>query len=57
LYFDMATIISMGIVQGTVFYNLPTTTAGIFTRGGTIFLGLLMNVFLGMFPDPPPLYY
>ncbi|KAA1076269.1 hypothetical protein PGT21_036470 [Puccinia graminis f. sp. tritici] len=46
LVFDMATVIVLGIVQGTVFLNLPTTTAGIFTRGGTIFLGLLMNVFL-----------
>ncbi|POW18578.1 hypothetical protein PSHT_05665, partial [Puccinia striiformis] len=46
LYFDYLTVICMGIVQGTVFFNLPTTTAGIFTRGGTIFLGILMNIFL-----------
>jgi hypothetical protein len=47
LVFDLVTIIVLGIVQGSVFLNLPTTTAGIFTRGGSIFLGLLMNVFLG----------
>ncbi|PLW16757.1 hypothetical protein PCANC_12310 [Puccinia coronata f. sp. avenae] len=46
MYFDLATLICMSIVQGTVFNDLPTTSAGIFTRGGTLFLGLLMNVFL-----------
>lgn len=46
LYFDFATVISMSIVQGTIYLNLPTTSAGIFTRGGTIFIGLLFNVFL-----------
>ncbi|WAR53515.1 hypothetical protein PtB15_3B23 [Puccinia triticina] len=52
LLFDLATIIVVGIVQGTVFLDLPTTTAGIFTRGGTIFLGLLMNVFLAFVELP-----
>ncbi|KNE98927.1 hypothetical protein PSTG_07772 [Puccinia striiformis f. sp. tritici PST-78] len=46
LYFDLATVICLSIVTGTVFLDLPTTSAGIFTRGGTLFLGLLLNVFL-----------
>lgn len=46
LYFDYATVIIMAIVSGTVFLDLPTSSAGIFTRGGTIFLGLLFNIFI-----------
>lgn len=36
------------IILGSLFYMLPHTTAGIFTRGGTLFFCLLFNALLGM---------
>lgn len=35
----------IAIILGTVFLNLPQTTAGAFTRGGILFLSLLFNFF------------
>ncbi|PLW16743.1 hypothetical protein PCANC_12308 [Puccinia coronata f. sp. avenae] len=46
LVFEWATAISISIVLGSVFLNQPLTTAGAFTRGGVIFMGLLFNVFM-----------
>ncbi|KAH9815156.1 pleiotropic drug resistance ABC transporter [Melampsora americana] len=41
-----ASTVILAIVVGSIFLNLPTTSAGAFTRGGVIFLGLLFNVFV-----------
>ncbi|MBW0485131.1 hypothetical protein O181_024846 [Austropuccinia psidii MF-1] len=43
---DFVNAILTAIVLGTVFLNLPTTSAGIFTRGGASFVSLLFNVFI-----------
>ena len=40
--------IVQSIILGSLFYNLPQTTDGLFTRGGTIFFILLFNALLGM---------
>lgn len=46
LIFEWATALSIAIVIGSVYLNQPLTTAGAFTRGGVIFMGLLFNVFM-----------
>ncbi|CAH7677570.1 ABC-2 type transporter-domain-containing protein [Phakopsora pachyrhizi] len=46
LFFSWATSISISIIIGSMYINLPKNSAGAFTRGGVIFLGLLFNVFL-----------
>ncbi|CED83351.1 abc transporter [Phaffia rhodozyma] len=40
--------IIQSIILGSLFYNLPQTTAGLFTRGGSLFFILLFNALLGM---------
>ena len=39
------TSIVIAIVLGTVWYKLPQTSAGAFTRGGLLFISLLFNAF------------
>ncbi|KAF1847990.1 ABC transporter CDR4 [Cucurbitaria berberidis CBS 394.84] len=39
------TSISIAIIVGTVWLDLPDTTAGAFTRGGVLFIALLFNAF------------
>lgn len=39
------TSITVAIVLGTVWLNLPQTSAGAFTRGGLLFISLLFNAF------------
>lgn len=39
------TSISIAIVVGTLYLDLPTTSAGAFTRGGLLFMALLFNAF------------
>ncbi|KAF2235879.1 putative ABC transporter [Viridothelium virens] len=39
------TTITVAIVLGTVWLNLPRTSAGAFTRGGVLFISLLFNCF------------
>ncbi|EGF98878.1 uncharacterized protein MELLADRAFT_40565, partial [Melampsora larici-populina 98AG31] len=46
LIFGWGTTILLAIVVGSVFLSLPATSAGAFTRGGVIFIGLLFNVFI-----------
>lgn len=46
LMFSWGTTLLLSIVVGSLFLNLPTSSAGAFTRGGVIFLGLLFNVFI-----------
>ncbi|KAF1994828.1 hypothetical protein P154DRAFT_526746 [Amniculicola lignicola CBS 123094] len=45
LVVSWATSIIMAIVIGTVWLNLPKTSAGAFTRGGVLFISLLFNAF------------
>jgi ATP-binding cassette subfamily G (WHITE) protein 2 (SNQ2) len=40
--------IIQSIILGSLFYNLPQNTNGLFTRGGAIFFILLFNALLGM---------
>ncbi|MBW0501453.1 hypothetical protein O181_041168 [Austropuccinia psidii MF-1] len=46
---DFLNAILTAIVLGTVFLSLPTTSAGIFTCGGALFVSLLFNVFICMY--------
>jgi ATP-binding cassette subfamily G (WHITE) protein 2 (SNQ2) len=39
-------VIVQGLVFGSVFYNMPLTATGGFTRGGALFSSLLFNAFL-----------
>ncbi|QKX61137.1 uncharacterized protein TRUGW13939_08284 [Talaromyces rugulosus] len=39
------TSIGTAIILGTVWYKLPTSSAGAFTRGGLLFISLLFNAF------------
>ncbi|KAG9127447.1 hypothetical protein FRC07_013764 [Ceratobasidium sp. 392] len=43
IFTSFATAIIISILTGTVYLNLPLTSAGAFTRGGVIFLALLFN--------------
>ena len=45
LYVSWATSILVAIILGTVWYNLPQTSEGAFTRGGLLFIALLFNAF------------
>lgn len=40
--------ITQSIILGSLFYNLPPNTSGLFTRGGALFFILLFNALLGM---------
>lgn len=44
VYTGYATSIVIALVVGSVYFRLPETAAGAFTRGGLLFLGLLFNV-------------
>lgn len=37
-----------GLIVGSLFYNMPATSAGAFTRGGVLFLILLFNALLAL---------
>ena len=41
-------IVFMGLIFGSLFYNLPSTAAGAFTRGGALFMILLFNTLLAI---------
>ena len=41
-------IVFQGLIVGSLFYNLPKTTQGAFTRGGAIFFVLLFNALLAL---------
>ncbi|KAF2096243.1 hypothetical protein NA57DRAFT_67762 [Rhizodiscina lignyota] len=45
LVVSWATAIIIAIIIGTVWLNLPVTSAGAFTRGGVLFIALLFNAF------------
>ncbi|CAE6460847.1 unnamed protein product [Rhizoctonia solani] len=52
IFTSFATAIIISILCGTVYLNLPLTSAGAFTRGGVIFLALLFNA-LNAFSELP----
>ncbi|KAI5864255.1 ABC-2 type transporter [Durotheca rogersii] len=41
-------IVFQGLIVGSLFYNLPDTSAGAFTRGGVLFFILLFNALLAL---------
>lgn len=41
-------IVFQGLIVGSLFFNLPNTSAGAFTRGGVIFFVLLFNALLAL---------
>lgn len=43
VYTGYGTGIVIALIVGSIFYQLPTTAAGAFTRGGLLFIGLLFN--------------
>ncbi|KAL7416336.1 putative ATP-binding cassette transporter [Mrakia frigida] len=47
-----ATAIIIAIITGTVYYQLPQTAGGAFTRGGTLFIAMLFNA-LNSFSELP----
>ncbi|KAI1334283.1 ABC-2 type transporter-domain-containing protein [Xylariaceae sp. FL0016] len=48
LYGKWGGIVFQGLIVGSLFYNLPDTTAGTFTRGGVLFFILLFNALLAL---------
>ena len=45
LIVSWVTVLVVAIILGTVWLDLPTTSAGAFTRGGVLFIALLFNAF------------
>lgn len=45
LIVDNVTSIVLGLVIGSLFYDLPSTSDGAFTRGGVMFIALFQNAF------------
>ncbi|CAK9786637.1 ATP-binding cassette transporter [Cutaneotrichosporon oleaginosum] len=43
IYTSYATSIIIALIVGSVYFRLPETASGAFTRGGLLFLGLLFN--------------
>lgn len=43
-----ASVLVQALVSGSLFYNAPDTTAGLFLKGGTLFLALLFNSLMAM---------
>lgn len=43
IFVSFATTITIALIVGGIFLNLPETAAGGFTRGGVLFIGLLFN--------------
>lgn len=48
IFIKQGSSVVQSIILGSLFYMLPETTNGIFTRGGTLFFCLLFNALLGM---------
>jgi hypothetical protein len=44
IYTGYGTSIVIALIVGSVYFRLPTSASGAFTRGGLLFLGLLFNV-------------
>lgn len=41
-------ILFQALIVGSLFYNLPPTSAGVFPRGGVLFFMLLFNALLAL---------
>ena len=41
-------IVAQALIVGSLFYNMPATAAGVFTRGGVLFFILLFNALLAL---------
>ncbi|KAL7416554.1 putative ATP-binding cassette transporter [Mrakia frigida] len=52
LFTSYATAVIIAIITGTVYYQLPKTAGGAFTRGGTLFIAMLFNA-LNSFSELP----
>ncbi|ERF76616.1 hypothetical protein EPUS_04436 [Endocarpon pusillum Z07020] len=48
LYGKWGGILFQALIVGSLFYNMPQTTAGVFTRGGNLFFLLLFNALLAL---------
>lgn len=48
LYGKWGGIVFQGLIVGSLFYDLPNTSQGVFTRGGVIFFVLLFNALLAL---------
>lgn len=45
LYVAFATAIIVALITGSIYFKLPTSSNGAFTRGGVIFMAVLFNAF------------
>lgn len=45
LLVSIFTAFSISLIAGSVYYQLPQSAAGAFTRGGVIFISILFNSF------------
>ena len=52
IYTGYATSIAIALIVGSLFFQLPSTASGIFTRGGLLFIGLLFPA-LNAFSELP----
>jgi len=41
-------ILFQALIVGSLFYNMPRNSAGVFTRGGVLFFMLLFNALLAL---------
>ncbi|KAI5807966.1 putative ABC transporter [Peziza echinospora] len=48
LYGKWGGILFQALIVGSLFYDLPSTTVGVFPRGGVLFLALLFNALLAL---------
>lgn len=47
-YIKQGSTIAQALIAGSLFYNAPGNTAGLFTKGGSLFLGLMYNSLMAM---------
>jgi ATP-binding cassette subfamily G (WHITE) protein 2 (SNQ2) len=45
LFTSFFTALSISLIAGSLYYPLPQSAAGAFTRGGVIFISILFNSF------------
>lgn len=48
LYGKWGGILFQAVIVGSLFYNMPATSSGVFTRGGVLFFMLLFNALLAL---------
>jgi ATP-binding cassette subfamily G (WHITE) protein 2 (SNQ2) len=52
IYTSYGTSIVIALIVGSVYFRLPESASGAFTRGGLLFLGLLFNVSIYLWLGP-----